>query len=295
MSLLELIREKEKALVQHESETTRIWRTLQNNYWLSIDKLIGGLRVNKQNQLLFTFANLRRIAKIATVINRVWSLSRKVIFGGILGRLRDLFTRNRDFIQESSKEPVKAPKSVFDGILSYYGYVDGEIIPGTLFDALNPGSTLTGRVVNEIQKALTLGVNKDKFRDKFRADFNNPNSGFAMRYYERFTRDLYFQFDRATAYALAKENGLNHAIYAGTLKDNTRDFCEERLNRVYTSEEIAKWNNKEWKGKHRLVPVEFACGGYNCRHTLNYISKELAEVFAARRGGINTYGNVVLR
>ena len=294
MSLLDLIRDKEKAIVKAESETTRIWRTLQNDYWLSIDKLIAGLRVNKEKKLLFTFANLRRLAKIATVINKVWTLSRKLVFSGILGRLRGLWDKNKDFIKESTKEPVKAPKTVFDTLLAYYGYSDGKVIPGTLFDALAPGSDFTGKVVREIQQAITLGVNIDKFRDKFRAAFNNPQSGFAMTYYSRFTRDMYFQFDRATAFALAKENGLNHAIYAGTLKDNTREFCEDRLNRVYTSEEIAKWNNKEWKGKHRLVPVEFACGGYNCRHTLNYISKELAEVFAARRGGINTYGNIVL-
>ena len=190
--------------------------------------------------------------------------------------------------------PESSENEVLKQLLQYYGYKDNKVIEGSLFDALNPGTDLTADIARRIQNALIMGLNKDDFRRQFQRDFNDPNSGFAMQYYTRWTKDLFFQFDRATAKALANKLNLEHAVYAGTLKDNTREFCEERLNRVYTTDEIASWNKKEWKGKNRTVPVELACGGYNCRHTLNYITKELAEVLGARQGGINTYNEAVI-
>jgi hypothetical protein len=76
----------------------------------------------------------------------------------------------------------------------------------------------------------------------------------------------------------ADQLGLNYAVYSGTLKDNSRQFCEDRLNLVFTRAEIAGWAKLEFSGKPKIGYDPFHdCGGHNCRHHLNFITDQIAQ------------------
>ena len=81
---------------------------------------------------------------------------------------------------------------------------------------------------------------------------------------------------RAISESYSKALDLDYAIYAGGEIKTTRDFCDERNGNVYTREEIAEWNNLEWQGKKKDHRIFIDCGGYNCRHDYDWISKQLA-------------------
>ena len=81
---------------------------------------------------------------------------------------------------------------------------------------------------------------------------------------------------RSIAESYSKSLELDYAIYAGGEIKTTRDFCDERNGNVYTRKEIAEWNNLEWPGKKKDNNIFIDCGGYNCRHELDWISKQLA-------------------
>lgn len=85
---------------------------------------------------------------------------------------------------------------------------------------------------------------------------------------------------------------LNFAFYQGGEIATTRPFCSERNNKVFSREEIAKfgtpqdkyggYTNKsagEFQGKTKVYNPFLDLGGYNCRHSYDWISDELARNF----------------
>jgi hypothetical protein len=287
-----LAAKRERETMGADSALRRLWLRFQATLWPEMERLILGLAVDKAGRIVFSLDNIRKAARTGIVIKGVWQRQRKGVFGFLIDTIKKLFGLHTEYFREMGNVTETAEQRVLRRILEGYGYKDGKVLPGTLFDALAPGSSLTANISQEIQSAIATRMPLEQFRRQFFGKFINPQSGFAVRYYRQWTNDLFMQFDRGVAMAYADELGLNHAIYAGTMKDNTRDFCERRLNRVYTRDFIAAWNNQRWRGKHRLLPVELACGGYNCRHTLNYISEPLAGAIAPSRGGVNSYAEI---
>jgi len=87
------------------------------------------------------------------------------------------------------------------------------------------------------------------------------------RYASQIAHDSVMQFHGQFTVSKAKEAGLEHYRYTGTLVRDSRPFCQSMLNRVLTEEEIRDiWNNRAWAGKSTGDPF-IVRGGYRCRHT----------------------------
>lgn len=104
--------------------------------------------------------------------------------------------------------------------------------------------------------------------------------------------DFWQRQDRVLNNDLAVDLGFNFAVYSGTKKDNTREYCLQRLNKVYTRKEMQGWNKLTWKGKIPNVDAITQCGGFFCRHHLNFVSEETAKRLASTRGGVNSYHTI---
>lgn len=87
------------------------------------------------------------------------------------------------------------------------------------------------------------------------------------RYASQIAHDSVMQFHGQFTVAKAKEAGLTHYTYTGTLVRDSREFCVEMLNRTLTEEQIREmWNRRAWQGKSTGDPF-IVRGGYRCRHT----------------------------
>ncbi len=64
---------------------------------------------------------------------------------------------------------------------------------------------------------------------------------------------------RQGAMEQATSNGAKYYRYTGA-KTNARKFCDKHIGKVYSIDEIKKMDNGQG------LPVEYFCGGYNCRH-----------------------------
>ena len=101
--------------------------------------------------------------------------------------------------------------------------------------------------------------------------------GLVRRYWSRWIHDIYSQYQRVAANEVRTGLGLRFARYQGGVIDNTRSFCKERNRKVFHVSEIEDWKLLSWKGKPESGYNPFYdCGGYNCRHRLDWISDELA-------------------
>ena len=129
--------------------------------------------------------------------------------------------------------------------------------------------------------------------------------GSLQRQVQRFAYDIYQQYDAAYNVKLAEELGLTWFIYQGGLVEDSRDFCREHNNHVYSIEESEEW--KIWTPADAVFITEFDQkdlnkvpsyldypgydplvdrGGYNCRHSLGFLSEGLAKKM--REGEIRT-------
>ena len=284
-------------LIDSETESLqtlikRMQRLLYDSTTQTIDTLDLGFDVTGKTIIQNNLSNTKKIgtlinSRIAKVVNdakpslfkRIFNVFKRIIAYTISSKVLQGYEIAEDDI-----------KDIEGKIFFRYGLnpVTGEIIKGSYFDAIFDVNPVSSRVVNDMYKAMQSGQGVEDFKRQFRSAFlGQVNQGYLQQYFTRWSQDLYMQADAVANLEMANRLGQNHAIYAGTEKDNTRCFCIERMNRIYTREEMISWNKLSWRGKIPNGNVLIDRGGYNCRHTLNWISDELAPLL---NKPINEYG-----
>ena len=74
------------------------------------------------------------------------------------------------------------------------------------------------------------------------------------------------KFDGAYTIGKARREGKQRFRYTGGLSENSRGWCMEHEEQVYTEDEIYDlWDSMDWAGKEPGDPFVVR-GGYNCRH-----------------------------
>ena len=166
-------------------------------------------------------------------------------------------------------------------------------------------STLTGRPVTEMVQTLKSKINgiyqqSDNKKAQELVDYiaNNPNGAEVdtavsqlqtiygrdrlgdnlNRYATQIVQDSLMGFDGQFAKFRADELGLTSYVYYGSLVRDSRDFCIENANKIFTEEEIReKWANETWQGKAQGDPFVVR-GGYNCRHHFQPVNPDWGKV-----------------
>lgn len=75
----------------------------------------------------------------------------------------------------------------------------------------------------------------------------------------------YREADSTILQAKAKEFDIKKFKYAGSLIKDSRKWCQDHVDKIYTLEEIQEWEGRSWKGKKSGDPF-VTRGGWNCRH-----------------------------
>ena len=166
-------------------------------------------------------------------------------------------------------------------------------------------STLTGRPVTEMVQTLRSKINgiyqqSDNKKAQELVDYiaNNPNGAEVdtavsqlqtiygrdrlgdnlNRYATQIVQDSLMGFDGQFAKFRADELGLTSYVYYGSLVRDSRDFCVENANKIFTEDEIRqKWADETWQGKAQGDPFVVR-GGYNCRHHFQPVNPDWGKV-----------------
>lgn len=79
------------------------------------------------------------------------------------------------------------------------------------------------------------------------------------------------EFGRSANALMAKDFGLDYYLYTGPIDGLTRGFCFHLVNKVVSSDQMAKLNNNQ------IGTALTYGGGYNCRHSWTPVSKGYIE------------------
>jgi hypothetical protein len=125
-------------------------------------------------------------------------------------------------------------------------------------------------LVNFAQDQIAKGkTNTEDFKtavDELKQTYGSTVTGNNLySYSSQIVGDALMGFDGQFAKFRADELGLTSYVYYGSIIRDSRDFCVEHANRIFTEEEArALWQN-DWQGKSGSDPF-LDRGGYNCRH-----------------------------
>jgi len=126
-------------------------------------------------------------------------------------------------------------------------------------------------LVDYINENKYIAKNKTKVEDaitKLRTKYAADRAGENLRKYAgQIAHDSVMQFHGQFTVKKAKDSGLEHFSYTGTLVRDSRPFCRDMVNKTLTEKEIRDiWNSRSWAGKSSGDPF-IVRGGYRCRHT----------------------------
>ena len=110
----------------------------------------------------------------------------------------------------------------------------------------------------KVEEAIT------KLRTQYAADRAGEN---LRKYAGQIAHDSVMQVHGQFTVKKAKESGLKHFAYTGTLVRDSRPFCRDMVGKTLTEKQIRdRWNSQSWAGKSSGDPF-IVRGGYRCRHT----------------------------
>lgn len=125
-------------------------------------------------------------------------------------------------------------------------------------------------LVDFIQKQRIAGKTQtEDFKtavDELKQNYGSTVTGDNLSAYSgQIVQDALMGFDGQFAKFRADELGLTHYIYYGSIIRDSRDFCVEHANKVFTEDEARALWQEEWQGKSGSDPF-LDRGGFNCRH-----------------------------
>lgn len=185
-----------------------------------------------------------------------------------------------------------SPADVVKSIAEKVGFIeqgigikDGEIIKGGYLDTI----TRMPEVRQELKDYVISSVANKKGYSEYLRGMKElvvgtaSRPGVLERYYRQFAYDTFNQTDAAINKHYADSLDLKWFVYTGSLIDTSRPFCRKRAGKTYNTEETDTWKcDPDLIGKPKGKRCDDSYnplierGRYNCRHTIRYITEELA-------------------
>jgi len=230
-----------------------------------LDYLVDNLFVD-DNVIEYSESNIKAVAGIDNRLNNKLKKSIEEIDKGIKKGIEEVMNETVSETLGESKSII--PEAITNKVLSHANKtVDSKISLEAAYVEIK------GAILSELSsyEGTSLKTLKSVLAEKIKG------RNLINKHFDRWTGDIYYQYQRATANEVRKKLGYRFAIYQGGLIATSRHWCGVHNNTVLHESEIESWFNEEWQGKNEINYNPFYdCGGYNCRHRWRWITDELA-------------------
>ena len=154
----------------------------------------------------------------------------------------------------------------------------GKIIADSFIDTIGKNNGINQQLREQAIRSIQSGKSVKDFTDQLKDQILTDKDGLGVlnKHYGPTVSDRYAQYDRAESKEYADKVGMKAFIYAGGRVRDTRKFCCQRNSLVFTTEEAQKWTSLKFAGKNTGYSPLIDLGGYNCRHSTQWISNRAA-------------------
>lgn len=219
-----------------------------------------------------SIAITNQVPKDFTTINKL----NDVFYLNFAKGLEDRFKEGKDYSETLRRTRLGLTEKGLqaDGFLSKF--------------ASNP--EVLSKIQQQTYKAISSPISKQALRTSLKNLVlgTETSSGISEAQVNTYVTDTYNEFDSLTQKIRANRLGMVAALYANSIIRDSRCFCRNRFNKVWTVDEISKWKSstkssatKSGEGclaiyeTTRYDPFTHR-GGYNCRHVYRYVPKSTA-------------------
>jgi len=170
---------------------------------------------------------------------------------------------------------VFSPKKAIQKSVKAKGQKSLAVLVSSIFSKSNVQSDIESTISNAVLSGATSDAVTDSLRDIVIG--RSGNGGINQRYHYQQGQDAMRAHGSLMDDSFAKALRLNYAVYTGSTKETTRDFCASRIGNVYSRSEIMEMESLEWSGKKKGHSIILDRGGWNCGHQWAWVSYELAK------------------
>jgi len=220
-----------------------------------LNKVMDGLRTGRNRDIVNRIVD--NMGQISSFNRRYFSLAGDLVgdkFDNAAGRVEAIMQKTLGFNPDGTIKP----KSFIDSI-SNVDDINTKIRESAIRQ-IQGGGTI---------KDFTAELEQSILTDENGLGILNKNRG-------QIINDRYAQYDRAESKSFADELNMNAFIFSGGKVRDTRDCCCKRNGIVFTREEAQYWSSIKWTGKNSGYSPLIDMGGYNCRHSPQWISNRVA-------------------
>jgi len=266
----DIIREVTQATAGNLDVETRLAIQLQpklraaiENTFLEEADLIINEEYNKiAKEVLDTFGEMpipNRFKNLTQVdLATINSLKTQVFQG-----FEDIAERFLKVINDEVYQSIIAGRPFEDMVSNIRAHINGVYQKSNITEINNLVDFINENKFNAKMKAQVEEAVR-KLHTQYAADRSGNN---LRRYAGQIAHDSVMQFHGQFTVKKAKDSGLNHFRYTGTLVRDSRPFCINMVNKTFTEKEVRDiWNSRSWAGKSTGDPF-IVRGGYRCRHT----------------------------
>jgi hypothetical protein len=211
----------------------------------------------------------------------------KPVIGSFSKGIKKLLTANADYFD--SIDPNGKHEETKASVLGTLGVSGAVLVGGSLLYSILSDRAAIQAVKSIVMSSISAGLTLPMLRTAVEEVVLRRGGGLLKNLFEEKLPDPYVKIDRFIGQKYATDLQLNYAIYQGGTIGTSRDFCIERNNKVFSRDEILKFGTPndrfggytdkslgEFQGKTDPYDPLTDCGGYNCRHSWDHISDELA-------------------
>lgn len=284
---------RDKFLKEREEMLVKRAGTLQSKLiGYVFDKIIDNLERDSKGIIKNTKANLRALQKM----DRLYSSFIRDEFSKVLDTyvkdLSGIQTLNERYFALTAETNVSdISKKIAAKLNVRLGIEGNSLTKGGFLDSFVNDKRILFDIKTRLQKGIQAGEGINTLKKSVTKMVSGPEvaDGKFQQYFKTYLTDTLHQYNNATSQGFADALKLNYAEYAGTKIKTTRPFCAHRYGKVFTRDEIKKFGTASdtYGGYFEDRPGDFAgktenydpftdLGGYNCRHSWNWIPDYLA-------------------
>jgi hypothetical protein len=300
-NIREIISRKDAYIFRAEGLISKELVAFQNQVLTELVKTMSGLLDISDGVILNTPKNYRIVSEFERVISELGDMNANKLTGRIITSANKIGDFNTDYFKltvsgDMLKRFDKVVSATNAKMLGRLGYIKDRVVSGGFLDSFARVDDMVTGVNELVIKAVTSQSNMSTLISGLEEYITGgDNMGAMERKLKGFAHDIYQQYDASYSVNMADEFGLNYFIYMGGVIEDTRDMCREFNNMIFNKDEVDFWKTwtpakayriSEFKQKDvYAVPsyINYAGynplsdrGGYNCRHSLAWISDEMA-------------------